>query len=254
MSSRWFEDAFRADYRRVYPHRDLEAARPEVRWLVEHGVRGRVLDLCCGFGRHSWLLAEAGCDVAGIDLSQDLLLAARELPDFERRLRGRLIRSDARELPFRAASFDSVVNLFSSFGYFGELDDARMLREIGRVLRAGGLAVLDLMNPAYVRANLRDETVREDDAFLLRERRALADGGRRVIKDVELVSDGETKRWREDVRLYELPEIRALLVGNGFEPLSVAGGFDGRAFDAQAPRMLLVASSAPPRRKRSDSV
>lgn len=248
MSTRWFEDAFRADYRRVYPHRDLEAARPEARWLVANGVRGRVLDLCCGFGRHSWLLGEAGCDVVGIDLSQDLLLAARELPDFEHRLRGRLIRSDARELPFCDASFDSVVNLFSSFGYFGELDDARMLREIARVLRGGGLAVLDLMNPAYIRANLRDESVREDDAFLLRERRALADGGRRVIKDVELQSDGETKRWREDVRLYELPEIRALLGGNGFELGDVRGGFDGRAFDASAPRMLVSARRAGARR------
>lgn len=237
----WFEDAFRSDYRRVYPHRDLEAARPEARWLFEHGVRGRVLDLCCGFGRHTWQLAELGCDVVGIDLSRDLLAAARELPDYERRLRGRLVRGDARDLPFRPQSFDSVVVLFSSFGYFGELDDARMLREMARVLQGGGLAVLDLMNPDYVRANLRDESVREGSEFLLRESRKLADGGRRVVKDVELTIEGETKRWREDVRLYEQDQMRAMLAGHGLGLLEIHGGFDDRAFGPDAPRMLISA-------------
>ena len=62
MTQAWFEEAFRDDYRAVYPHRDLEAARPEVRWLVERGARGRTLDLCCGFGRHTLLLRESGVD------------------------------------------------------------------------------------------------------------------------------------------------------------------------------------------------
>lgn len=244
MSVNWFEEAFRDDYRRVYPHRDLEAARPEARWLVEHGVRGRVLDLCCGFGRHTLLLAEQGLDVTGLDLSSELLASARELPGFERHLEGRLLRGDARELPFRDGAFDTLVNLFSSFGYFGEFGDARVLREIGRVLAPGGLAVLDLMNPAAVRANLRDESVREGADFLLRERRALADGGRRVVKDVELVVYGESRRWREDVRLYELDELRPMLAGQRLSVEQVHGGFDARAFGPDAPRLLILARRA----------
>ena len=240
-AARWYEEAFRADYRRVYPHRDLEAARPEVRWLVEHGVRGRTLDLCCGFGRHTLLLAESGVDVVGLDLSSELLANARELAGFERHLRGRLLRGDAREVPFRDAAFDSLVNLFSSFGYFGEFDDARVLSEVARVLRPGGLAVLDLMNPAAVRANLRDESLREGDDYQLRERRALADGGRRVVKEVELRTDGEVRRWREDVRLYELAEVRALLRDDGLSIASLHGGFDDSPFEATSPRMLILA-------------
>lgn len=240
MSAAWFEEAFRADYRAVYPHRDLEAARPEVRWLVEHGVRGRTLDLCCGFGRHTLLLREAGIDVFGLDLSSDLLAAAGTLPGAERLLAGRLVRGDARELPFARGSFDSLVNLFSSFGYFGELGDERVLAEIARVLRPGGLAVLDLMNPGFVRANLRDETTREGEDFLLRERRSLADSGRRVLKDVELVRNGESRRWREDVRLYELDELRPKLAAHGLAVRSTFGGFGGEAASASAPRLLLT--------------
>jgi SAM-dependent methyltransferase len=243
-AERWYEDAFRSDYRRVYAHRDLEAARPEARWLVEHGVRGRTLDLCCGFGRHTLLLAESGADIVGLDLSSDLLRSARELPDYERHLAGRLLRGDAREVPFRAGLFDSLVLLFSSFGYFGELGDQRVLREIARVLRPGGVAVLDLMNPDFVRANLRDESLREGGDFLLRERRTLADGGRRVVKDVELQSHGETRRWREDVRMYELPEVRQLAGDVGLSIVSEHGAFDATPFSAESPRMLLVARRA----------
>jgi SAM-dependent methyltransferase len=237
----WYQDAFRADYRRVYPHRDLDAARPEARWLVELGLRGRVLDLCCGFGRHTLLLREYGLDVIGLDLSEDLLMSARELPGFERHLARRLVRADVRELPFRAQSFDGLVNLFSSFGYFGELGDARVLREIARVTRPAALVVLDLMNPSFVRANLRAVSVREDDDFELREQRSLTDDGRRVVKDVELKSGGSVRRWREDVRLYELDEMRARLADLGLVVEAVHGGFGPLDFGPAAQRMLIVA-------------
>jgi SAM-dependent methyltransferase len=89
----------------------------------------------------------------GLDLSPELLAHAAASPGWEL-LRGRILRGDARALPFADASFDSVVNLFSSFGYFGEAGDKRVLLEIARVLAPGGFLALDLMNPAFVRARL----------------------------------------------------------------------------------------------------
>ena len=123
----WYEAAFRDDYRLVYAHRDLDAARGEARHLLRAGVSGRVLDLCCGFGRHSLALAEQGLDVFGLDLSMDLLRAAADLPDPARHLGGRLVRGDVSGLPFADAAFDSVVVLFSSFGYFGDDGDREVL-------------------------------------------------------------------------------------------------------------------------------
>jgi SAM-dependent methyltransferase len=239
--ARWYEEAFRADYRRVYPHRDLAAARGEVRFLVEHGVAGRVLDLCCGFGRHTLALVERGIDTLGLDLSAELLREAAGLPGGER-LAGRLLRGDALQLPFAAGCFDSVVILFSSFGYFGELGDARMLDEVARVLRAGGSVLLDLMNPPRVRSGLCPESQREGDRYSLRERRTLTEGGRCVTKSVELrIDDGPTRRWREEVRLYDYGEMRTLLGQRGMQLTDAWGGYDGSAFSERAERMLLRA-------------
>lgn len=252
----WYERAFRDDYRLVYAHRDLAAARDEVGWLVEQGLAGRVLDLCCGFGRHTLALAERGLDAFGLDLSAELLAAARELEGFEHRLAGRLVRADATRVPFADACFDGVAVLFSSFGYFGEEGDARMLREVARVLRPGGLAVLDLMNPARIRAGLVPDSRRSGPGFELVERRRLEEGGRRVVKEVELTLTDPAaggpgaRRWREDVRMYEPAEVRALLGRSGLvleraagdfglAPEAVEGAWSGPA--PGAPRMLLFA-------------
>ncbi|MCC6405837.1 MAG: class I SAM-dependent methyltransferase [Planctomycetes bacterium] len=239
---RWFEAAFRADYLRVYPHRNVEAARREVDFLVSQGVRGRVLDLCCGFGRHALLLRRAGLDVWGVDLSFDLLRAARELDGYERLLAGRLVRGDAQRVPFGSGRFDGIVNLFSSFGYFGERGDERVLAEIVRVLVPGGIAVFDLMNATRVRAELVPHSRRSEADFVLDERRALLDDGRRVVKDVELdFADGRTLRWREDVRLYSRSEFDALLARHGLFNVATFGDFDASVCGERSPRTIVVA-------------
>ena len=237
----WYVTAFKADYREVYPHRDLAAARAEVNWLVEQGLQGRTLDLCCGFGRHSLAMAQAGLDVFGLDLSGELLVQASGLPEGER-LAGRLARADARKLPYAADCFDSVANLFSSFGYFGEAGDGEVLDGIVRVLRPGGLLVMDLMNPARIRAGLVPKSEREQGGARLIERRALEDGGRRVTKEVRLEHpDGRVHRWREDVRMYEPAEVLELLQARGVRVTGTYGSFAGALFDPEAERQLVFA-------------
>lgn len=234
----WWDSAFRSDYRRVYPHRDLESARLEVAYLLERGVAGRVLDLACGFGRHSLALRRAGLDVVGVDYSMDLLRDAPGI-DPDGLLAGRLLRGDARRLPLAAGVFDSVVNLFSSFGYFGDEGDERVAAEIGRVLRPGGRAVMDLMNPARIRAGLVPESRTERDGIVLFERRALLDGGRRVTKEVLLELPGEPpRRWREDVRMYESAELGELLGRHGLGVERVEGDFQGGGYAPDAERQI----------------
>jgi SAM-dependent methyltransferase len=235
----WWQGAFRSDYRALYPHRDLDSARTEAAYLTEHGVVGRVLDLACGFGRHSLALSESGSNVVGLDWSMDLLRASADLPGGEK-LRGRLLRGDARALPLRAEAFDTVVNLFSSFGYFGAEGDARVAAEISRVLVSGGLAILDLMNPERIRSSLVPESRTERDGIVLTERRALAEEGRRVTKEVLLERPGHDPRsWREDVRMYDSDQIAELFATHGVSLLAVRGDFGGAAFDSGSERQIV---------------
>ena len=237
----WYVTAFRSEYRTVYPHRDLESARREIAWAHGVGLEGRVLDLCCGFGRHALAFRELGVDVYGVDLSADLLRDSHELRG-EVSIAGRLVRGDARALPFVEGCFDGLVNLFNSFGYFGVRGDREVLRQVVRVLRPGAPCLFDLMLPARIREDLVPESRRETDAGLLIERRSLEEEGRRVVKRVSLQApSGDLLEWREDVRLYEPDEFAALLVNAGLEITGRFGGLAGEAFDEGAVRQVVLA-------------
>lgn len=233
----WFDAAFERGYLELYPHRDLAAAQAEVDGLLARGLPaagGRVLDLGCGFGRHLVALRGRGLDAYGLDRSAQLL--ARIPPE----LRTRVVRGDSRALPYRNGAFAAVLVLFSSFGYFDEAGNARALAELARVLAPGGLAVLDLMNPPRVRATLVPESVTRREGLELHERRHLADGGRRVQKAVRVrAADGREHAWREDVRLYELAELRPLLAATGLGLERVEGDFDGCPYAPDAPRQIV---------------
>jgi SAM-dependent methyltransferase len=234
----WDDAAFEADYLALYPHRDLAAARFEAGALIERGLRGAVLDLGCGFGRHLLALRERSIEAFGLDRSLDLLARAHQLEGG--RLRGRLVRGDFRSLPFHERTFGGVVMLFSSFGYFEDADNARVLAECARVLEPGGELVLDLMNPSRVRAMLVPESRSERAGLLLVERRSLTRDARRVRKEVTL-----TRAWREDVRLDELAEVAGLCAEAGLEFLRVEGDFDGSPHAPETPRQLVWARRRP---------
>jgi MPBQ/MSBQ methyltransferase len=101
------------------------------------GRARRALDAGCGTGLQTVLLERLGYTAHGIDLSAGLLAVAR------RRLAGApLARGDLTALPYRAASFDAVTCCGSTLSL---VDDAeRALGEIGRVLRPGGLLLLEV--------------------------------------------------------------------------------------------------------------
>ena len=229
----WYDQAFEAGYIELYPHRDEDSARAEVAGLVARGVGGRVLDLGCGSGRHLLALRERGLAAVGLDRSRALLARAATC------LAGRLARGDFRALPFRDGAFHTVLMLFSSFGYFEDAENELALREIARVLAPGGLVVLDLMNPARVRATLVPESRARRGGCEFHERRRLERGGARVVKEVRLCApDRSERRWREDVRLYEPRELAALLARAGLVLRRTEGDFDGRAFGPDSPRQI----------------
>ena len=126
--------------RRTRP--DWDAAITEV--LAAYlGKRERVLDAGCGYGRIAIPLAARGYRVTGLDVTPPLLISAREAA-LTQGVRLPLVTGSMTRLPFRAASFDAVICLWSA--YYEVLDPAEQvqtLAEMWRVLDDGGLAVIE---------------------------------------------------------------------------------------------------------------
>ena len=104
----------------------------------------RLLDICCGMGRHSRALAAQGYIVTGVDRDEKAIAAARERgggPTY--------VQADVRDYLPVLGSFDAVVIMSQSFGYFDADTNGHLLARLGRALRADGRLILDLWNPAF---------------------------------------------------------------------------------------------------------
>jgi demethylmenaquinone methyltransferase / 2-methoxy-6-polyprenyl-1,4-benzoquinol methylase len=98
----------------------------------------RVLDVATGTGLVAFeLVRRGGCDVVGLDQSEDMLAGARARLDGEPGVAGRvtLVRGEAERLPFADAEFDAA-----TFTYLLRYvdDRAATMRELARVVRPGG--------------------------------------------------------------------------------------------------------------------
>ncbi|NNE43050.1 MAG: class I SAM-dependent methyltransferase [Gemmatimonadetes bacterium] len=239
----WVREAFGDWYLKLYPHRDAEEARSLVRTLHDVvDLSGRlVLDIGCGPGRHLVPMRDAGARPAGVDYSRPLLAEAV-------RVRAEaggdwpLVRGDMRALPLAAGRFDGVTSLFTSFGYFGEEEDTRALREAARVLRPGGFHLLDFLNPDAVRAHPTPETERVAGDWRIRETRRIVDG-RRVVKRVQVAprtGGADVADYEENVMLYEGDELRDRLAACGLTVRHEWGDYGGGAFHSGSARHLFL--------------
>lgn len=243
----WFTEWFNHPlYLRVYSHRDEAEARTCLEAIVHKtGLENltpsdiRVMDIACGAGRHALEFARLGFTTTANDLSPFLLectrsQAARENISIE------CTRQDMRHISVEN-TYDLVVQLFSSFGYFKtKKEDLQVLRNVHRALKKDGRYILDLINPVYLKKNLNPSSSRTiDDLIVSEQRRIEAD---RVIKQITIRSPDDSVTFEESVRLYRIEIIGDLLASAGFEIKEIFGDYEGSAFDEQtSPRLLLFA-------------
>ncbi len=137
-----------------------------------------------------------------------------------------------------------VFNVFNAFGYFEEQDeDQKVLDGIARALKPGGRFLIDVMNHDNLMTRLRDREwdERPDGSFFL-ERRAYDIRSGRINTDwVYVAKDGKRRRQSHSVRMYTFPELAGMLSKAGLTVANTWGGFDGREFNLQAPRMVVLA-------------
>lgn len=240
----WFEDWFGVEYLDLYAHRDAAEAAAQIAFLAElwrHRPPRRLLDLACGAGRHSLAVRAAGVEAIGVDLSLALLAAGRQRAEGTG-LRLPAARGDMRCLPFAAESFDWVLNVFTSFGYFAsERENFRVLEEFVRVLTPEGGFLIDFMNRERALATLVGEEVRVEGDLEVRIQRWFDRTTERINKRIALTRAGAPPRhFLESVRAYRREEVEIGLQWAGLQVTGVYGDFAGSLWTADSDRLILV--------------
>ncbi|MEE9174173.1 MAG: class I SAM-dependent methyltransferase [Thermoplasmata archaeon] len=185
-----------------------------------------ILDLGCGTGNHSFVLASRGYDVVGVDRNETFIGLA------EAKARGRtdgprFMLGDMRDLG-KVGRFDALICMFGAFGHLprGEVRDA--LAGFRERLEPGGVLAFEWWNRPGARDGHQDWLEREGEGIRLirmgegrvdTEAHALHITLRHMILRGDRVEERFTERGT--MALYELEETKDLLTDAGFHPLAM---------------------------------
>lgn len=207
-----------------------------------------VLDLPCGPGRHALALAQAGHRVVAVDRTRAYLDELGEHLRERRRLQPRralsveVVQGDMRDF-VRPGSFDLALNLYTSLGYFADIeDDRRTLRGFRRSLRPGGALVVELVGrEVLARVFEPRRFCRLDDGTIQLHENRVTDAWRWMEVTWTFIRDGRSTTCDLSHRIWGAMDLGGELLAAGFASVQMFGGFDGRPYDHEAERLVAVA-------------
>ena len=221
FSDAWFE---------IFAQPDDEITAREVAFLLDvlPPPPATVLDVPCGFGRHAVALLGGGYDVTGVDLEQRAVAAARDAGATAYEL-------DMRSLPDLPGTFDAVICMWASFGWFDDATNAALFAQLADKTARNGVLVLDVFDPIWFGAHQGPHTI-ERKGHVVEEHKRVT--GSRLYTSLDY-ADGS----RDDFswRLYEPSELIALGEVAGLACESSCAGFEvGSTPCGEVARMQLV--------------
>lgn len=231
----WFNTSF---YHDLYANRNNTEAQAFVDALssfFKWDENVKILDACCGSGRHALYLESKGFQVFGLDLSENNILQAQSLSLFPERWSIEDVRDF--NLPFKV---NYALNLFTSFGYFDtDEEHVSMLKNINRNLVDSGFLVLDFLNVNWVLNCLKEnEVVKGSLAEYYVTRSIVAN---RIVKNIRFAVDNIEYAYEERVMAYSPEQLLQLLLLSGFKVVATWGDYHGAPMSVNAPRCIFIA-------------
>lgn len=225
LPTEWWKTLFNALYLKtdgdVVENTDATVAEVDCVLAVTGAAKDqKILDLCCGQGRHSLELARRGFDnVIGIDRSRYLVRLARKRAQREH-FSTKFHEGDARNIRMYQNEIDLVLLLGNSFGYFeSEDDDAKIIEQIAKILRKDGVVYFDIADGDFLRAHYEKRSWEwiDPNHFVCRERELARDSKRLISREV--IVNAETGVIADQFyaeRLYNQQQLTDLLERSGF--------------------------------------
>ncbi len=244
----WFDDEsfWRDLYPFMFPDARFSAVEEQIEQVLALAAPpgNDALDLCCGPGRWSVALAQAGFAVTGVDITPHLLGMARDRAA-DAGVEIEYVRSDMRDFA-RPGSFDLALSMFTSFGYFEQPEeDIGVLRNVFLSLRPGGVFLLEMMGKERLARIFQPTTSSSlPDGTLLVERHEVRDAWSRMANEWTLIRDGKARTFRFEHTIYSARELRDRLEQAGFGEVNAFGGFDGAPYGPESERLVVVARKA----------
>lgn len=189
--------------------------------------RGKVLDCCCGVGRHSYIMAQNGFKVTGVDFSEDQINNAKRIhnhPNIDYR------NMDVRNLNLDDKDYDMSCCMWTTYNYLSMDSDLRkFIESTYNHQKAGGILVLDSKNIPRLDPHRLYNRYNEDGNFKMEIMI-----NKYVYNNIQnsqyflfINDDGDKKFFFDDefVRFYTIDELKEIVAGY-YEVIDIYGDFD----------------------------
>ena len=239
----WFECWFDSPYYHLlYKNRDEREADLFINKLIDRlnpSTKSKILDLACGKGRHSKVLADLGFDVTGVDLSENSIISAKQSENDSLHFYTHDMR-----FPFRANYFDYTFNFFTSFGYFNtEREHINALKTMSSSLKQDGVLVIDFINALLPVLNNATEEIKDIENCTFKTNKWATD--KHLFKTIKVYDKDSITllmKFEERVARFSLADFEYLFSKSDLVLTEVKGDHDLKSFDINtSPRLILFA-------------
>lgn len=199
----------------------------------------RVLDIGCGFGRHSIELARRGYAVTGLDPAAAMIAAARK----NARQAGVAVewRQEPAEFFAADALFDAAICLFTTLGQTsGQGDNRQLLSRVHTALKPGGQILVEVPQRETAVRQLRSAEKFGTGEHYTAITRQFDEQEKTITEIFHLVSPETTRVYRLQYRLFSHPELVDLLKTNGFMIQDSFGEYGRRPLADEDAIMLVL--------------
>lgn len=238
-SKEWFGEWFDSPYYHIlYKNRDNEEAKSFIDNLIKYfgfTINDKIQDLACGKGRHAIYLNKKGFNVSGLDLSEKNIEFARSHEN--ERLEFHV--HDMR-IPWKGNSFDYILNLYTSFGYFETKgENQKAINSIAEGLKPTGRILIDFLNPYTVINNLVPEEIKKVNNIDFHIRKFVK--GEYIIKDIRFEDRGKEFNFQERVKAIRRIRFLEYFKNAKLEVVDLFGNYDLEPYVAEkSDRMIFV--------------
>ncbi len=239
----WWKGFFDRHYGDVFLSKFDENAKEEVDFIekvLRLNKKEKILDLCCGLGRHSIELAKRGYDVTGVDHTRDYLKTAEEKAN-ESGVEIDFIHGSMKDISFDK-EFDAIINMFTSFGFFKEdRENLKVLKNVSNALKKGGKFLIDVINRDWIVRNYKEKDWREtsDGGFLLEYRSFDITRSINLAKWIH-IKNREITQKKIVIRMYSFHELKSMLESVGLKVIEYYGGFNKEELTFDSMKMIII--------------
>lgn len=240
---KWYRSWFNSPYYHIlYANRDHQEAEFFIDSIANYfqlKENDRVLDACCGKGRHSIYLNKNGIDVTGIDLSSESIAFAKKFENEHLHF----YEHDMRNI-LSANYFNYVFNLFTSFGYFKrENEDIKAIKAFAKNLVPGGILLIDFFNVNQVAQNIIPEDEKCLEGIVFKIQKKIENG--LIIKNIKFKADGCQYEFKEEVKALQLSDFKKYFKEAGLDLIEIFGSYHLEKFNIDTSQRLIMIAKKP---------